>query len=106
MKRLLFLTTAVLLLACAQPALCQVPPQTDTIAGQASAWARMFSGLKASNNITMVVSSFQNVYEIRNVTALEAEGQFLILRQKGKGNRDFRVIVHAPNVLMIREGEG
>lgn len=106
MKKLILLATAVLLMACAQPAHSQIPTQPDPIATQATWWAKMFSGLKASYNITMVISSFQNVYEINNVTALEAQGQFLILRQKGKDKRDYRVIVHASNVLLIREGEG
>jgi opacity protein-like surface antigen len=106
MKKLIFLTATVLLMACVQPASAQIPAQPDPIATQATWWAKMFGGLKASYNITLVVSSFQNVYEINNVTALQAEGQFLILRQKGKDNRDYRVIVHASNVLMIREGEG
>lgn len=106
MKKLIFLATVVLLMASAQPAYSQIPAQPDPIATQAKWWAKMFTELKASNNITLVVSSFQNVYEIHNVTALQADGQFIILRQKGKGNRDYRVIVHASNIFLIREGEG
>jgi hypothetical protein len=106
MKRLALIPIAALLMACASSTQAQVPVEPDPIETRATWWAKMFSGLKASYNVTVVVASFQNVYEIRNVTAVAAEGQFLILRQKGKGNRDFRAVIHASNILMIREGEG
>lgn len=106
MKRLAFLTAAVLLLAGTPSIHAQVTTDPDPVATQAIWWAKMFNGMKVSYNITVVVTSFQNVIEINNVTAIEAAGQFLTIRQKGKGNRDFRAVIHASNILMIREGEG
>lgn len=106
MNKLAFLISAVLLMACTPPAHAQVPVEPDPFATRATWWAKMFNGLKASYNITVVVASFQNVYEINNVTAAQADGPFLIFRQKGKENRDYRVIIHASNILMIREGQG
>ena len=106
MKKQAFASLFALSLAFASPVVGQTAIETNPVAVRADQWARMFSGLKASYSITVVVVSFDHVDEIHNVTAIEASGEFLILRQKGKDGRDYRVVINASNVLLIREGAG
>ncbi|MEZ5278715.1 MAG: hypothetical protein R3F07_20205 [Opitutaceae bacterium] len=106
MNRLTIACLCALTLAFASPVVCQTAVEPNPIALRAGQWARMFNGLKASYSITVVVVSFDHVDEIHNVTAIEASGEFLILRQKGKDGRDYRVVINASNVLLIREGTG
>ena len=106
MKKLASASLFALTLALACPVFCQTPIEPNPIAVRATQWAKMFNGLKASYSITVVVVSFDHVDEIHNVTAIEASGEFLILRQKGMDGRDYRVVINASNVLLIREGTG
>ena len=104
-KNRILLIVSVLLIAVAYPCLSHGQVRGAQSATSAEWGASMLHGLKATYKITVVIAAYQQVYE-KNVTAMEAHGRFLVLRQKGKGNRDFRLVIKETNVIMIREGEG
>jgi len=105
MKKRILITSLLLMAMFPLKGASQPNALVDSYVTIAKTWEGMFGRLRAQSNITVVVVAYEHLYEVKNVIRIKANGPFLVLTNKVKGNSEFRTIVYAGNVLLIREGD-
>lgn len=91
--------------ACTQPLVARDTAEDIDLEQSlyAQRWMEAFRRLDATNNITMVLSNRDSLYELEHVVEIEAHSRFLVVRCMPPGGRSYRAIVYPATILLIKE---
>jgi hypothetical protein len=69
----------------------------------AQRWTEAFNRLDKRHNITVVITSYDNIIELENITEAKSEGRFMILRYKHENGGTYHYLVYPTSILLIKE---
>ena len=102
-----FVRVTLFLLAVSLGAGVSRADQADDIDQQqntyAQRWVEAFRRLDARNNIVMVISNRETLYELEYVAEVEAQTRFLVVRCMPPNGLSYRALVYPGTILLVRE---
>jgi hypothetical protein len=69
----------------------------------AQRWVEVIRRLDARNNIVMVISNRETLYELQYVAEVEAQSRFLVVRCMPPSGLTYRAVVYPGTILLVRE---